>query len=393
MSDLVDTKKPVDYTRLLVEFGTSPITPELLVRLERLAKRPLPPILKRGLFFSHRSLNELLDILEQPQPSDPSFYLYTGRGPSSSSLHLGHLIPFMLTKYLSETFDVPVVIQMTDDEKFLFRDLTQEQIREMTLNNVRDIIAVGFDPRKTFIFSNLAYIAELYPNVLTISKALTCNQIRAAFGLVGTDNIGKYAFPPVQIAPAFASSFPKVLPGRKGPVLPCVIPCAIDQDPFFRLTRDIAHRVVPGPYDDTSSSLRGKPVVIHSRYFPSLLGPGTKMSSSEPASAIFLDDTPDQLRKKVNSVFTGGRTTLEEHRRLGADLTVDVPFAYLQVFLEDDQQLAEIETEYGAGRMLTRDIKKILFDTLAPILENHQKRRAAVTDEVVASFMTIHPIV
>jgi tryptophanyl-tRNA synthetase len=42
-----------------------------------------------------RALNEILDAAEAKQP----FYLYTGRGPSSEALHLGHMIPFMFTKY------------------------------------------------------------------------------------------------------------------------------------------------------------------------------------------------------------------------------------------------------------------------------------------------------
>lgn len=40
-----------------------------------------------------RDLNTILDRYEQGKP----FYLYTGRGPSSDSMHLGHLIPFMFT--------------------------------------------------------------------------------------------------------------------------------------------------------------------------------------------------------------------------------------------------------------------------------------------------------
>ena len=39
-------------------------------------------------------LNHLLDLYERGE----KFYLYTGRGPSSESLHLGHLVPFMFTK-------------------------------------------------------------------------------------------------------------------------------------------------------------------------------------------------------------------------------------------------------------------------------------------------------
>jgi hypothetical protein len=42
----------------------------------------------------NRSLNEILDAVEAGKP----FYLYTGRGPSSEALHLGHMIPFVFTK-------------------------------------------------------------------------------------------------------------------------------------------------------------------------------------------------------------------------------------------------------------------------------------------------------
>ena len=56
------------------------------------------------------------------------FYLYTGRGPSSEALHAGHLIPFVITQWLQEAFDVPCVIQMTDDEKFLWKDGKLEEL-------------------------------------------------------------------------------------------------------------------------------------------------------------------------------------------------------------------------------------------------------------------------
>lgn len=91
---------------------------------------------------------------EQGKP----FYLYTGRGPSSESLHLGHLVPFILTKWLQETFDVPLVIQLTDDEKTLWKDLSVEVALKMARENAKDIIAMGFDLKKTFIFSNLDFM-------------------------------------------------------------------------------------------------------------------------------------------------------------------------------------------------------------------------------------------
>jgi tryptophanyl-tRNA synthetase len=54
--------------------------------------------------------------------------------------------------------------------------------------------------------------------------------------------------------------------------------------------------------------------------------------------------------------FSGGGATLEEHRANGANLEVDVPWKYLNFFMEDDAKLANIGREYGAGRMLTGEL-------------------------------------
>ena len=115
----------VDYDKLIVEFGCKRITSEQIERLERLTGRRAHPLIRRGIFFSHRcvsrparqtlrspsadkkaapgglwvpaisELDQILDRFEQKKP----FYLYTGRGPSSASMHLGHMVPFVFCKY------------------------------------------------------------------------------------------------------------------------------------------------------------------------------------------------------------------------------------------------------------------------------------------------------
>ena len=85
----------IDYNKLIEQFGTRKISPELLEKFERVTGRKPHRLLRRGMFFSHRDLEGILDRYEKGKP----FFLYTGRGPSSDSMHLGHLIPFMFTKY------------------------------------------------------------------------------------------------------------------------------------------------------------------------------------------------------------------------------------------------------------------------------------------------------
>jgi hypothetical protein len=67
--------------------------------------------------YAHAHTNLTHRALALRYEAGKPFYLYTGRGPSSESMHLGHLIPFIFTKYLQDAFGCCLVIQMTDDEK------------------------------------------------------------------------------------------------------------------------------------------------------------------------------------------------------------------------------------------------------------------------------------
>lgn len=61
-------------------------------------------------------------------------------------------------RWLQDVFDIPLVIQLTDDEKYLWKDLTLEECNRFSMENAKDIIACGFDVNKTFIFSDLDYM-------------------------------------------------------------------------------------------------------------------------------------------------------------------------------------------------------------------------------------------
>merc|ERR1712183_110475 len=160
-----------------------------------------------------------------------------------------------------------------------------------------DIIACGFDITRTLIFSDLDYIGHMYPNILKIEKAVTYNQVKGIFGFDDSVNIGKHAFPAVQAAPSFPNSFPHVFGSATN--VPCLIPCAIDQDPYFRMTRDVAPRLNPPGLPKGAKGLR-KPALLHSVFFPALQGAATKMSASDSTSSIFLTDTKNEIKKKIN---------------------------------------------------------------------------------------------
>ncbi|GAA5897318.1 hypothetical protein JCM5296_000997 [Sporobolomyces johnsonii] len=362
----------IDYNHLINQFGTKRIDDALLERFERLTGRKPHLLLRRGTFFSHRELNLILDRYEQKKP----FYLYTGRGPSSDSMHLGHMIPFIFTQWLQDVFDCPLVIQLTDDEKFLFKpSLKLEQCNTFAYQNAKDIIACGFKEDKTFIFSDLDFVGgAFYRNVVKISRLITARQSQQTFGFKLDDNVGKWHFVAIQAAPSFSNSFPQIF-GTKTDI-PCLIPCAIDQDPYFRLTRECAQRLK-----------YRKPALVHAKFIPSLLGAQSKMSASAAESSIYMTDSPKMIKDKINKyAFSGGQATVEEHRAKGGDPDVDVSFQYLTFFLDDDAEVEQIAQDYRAGKLLTGELKQKTIAMIQDFVKAFQDRRAKVTDDLVKSF-------
>tara|TARA_B000000557_G_scaffold87335_1_gene70471 strand:- start:3432 stop:4475 length:1044 start_codon:yes stop_codon:yes gene_type:complete len=110
---------------------------------------------------------------------------------------------------------------------------------------------------------------------------------------------------------------------------------------------------------------------------------GDKMSSSRPESTIFLDDSIEDMEKKVKRALSGGQATVEEHRRLGGDCEKDVAFQYLHTFFEsDDSALEEIRREYSSGRMLAAEIKRICIDKATEWLDNLAEKRKSIEDQI-----------
>jgi len=78
--------KAIDYQRLVSDFGTKLIDDALLQRFERVTGHRPHRFLRRQIVFSERDLDVILDRYEKGE----DFFLYTGRGPSSDSMHVGH---------------------------------------------------------------------------------------------------------------------------------------------------------------------------------------------------------------------------------------------------------------------------------------------------------------
>ncbi|MEM2760543.1 MAG: tryptophan--tRNA ligase [Nitrososphaerales archaeon] len=349
----------IDYNKLVRDFGTELITEELLERVRKHVGE-LHPFLKLQYFFSHRDFDWILDRYEKGE----KFYLYTGRGPSGS-VHLGHIMPWLFTKYLQDKFDAKLLFQLTDDEKFLYHDSkSMDEINKYVYENMLDIIAIGFDNKKTKILIDTKHIKHLYPIAVDIAKRITFSTVKAVFGFQNSTNIGMISFPAIQAAPCF-------LPSRiEGKPTPCLIPAAIDQDPYWRVTRDIAEKM--GYY---------KPAQIHSKFLPGL-GTGGKMSSSQPETAIFTTDEPELIEKKISNSFTGGQPTIELQRKLGANADICPVFWYLRYMFENEKNSDERYVKCKSGGLLCHECKHDLIEHVKPYMRDFQERREKAKDRI-----------
>jgi len=114
---------------------------------------------------------------------------------------------------------------------------------------------------------------------------------------------------------------------------------------------------------------------------------GEKMSSSKPKTTIFLDDDIDSMTKKIRKAYSGGQSTIEEHRRLGGNPDIDVAYQYMMYFFEqDDSYLAEINSDYRSGKILAGEMKQICIDKATDWMKNHQELRAQ-TEHLVEEFL------
>ena len=352
----------VNYEHLIKEFGVSPITDELISRIRKITGE-VHLQLRRKIFFAHRDLDFILDKYERGE----KFVLYTGRGPSGP-VHIGHIVPWIFTKWLQEKFGVKLYFQVTDDERFLYnpsRQLSKEEIQKYVYDNILDVIAIGFDERKTEIVVNTKAAGALYNIAIEVARHVTLSTVKAIFGFKDEDNIGIVFFPAIQAAPAFLES------KLTGVNAPCLIPAAINQDPYWRMTRDVAPKI--GYY---------KPAQIHSRFLPALTA-GGKMSASIPESAIYLKDSDEEVEYKIMNAFTGGRATKKEQKKLGGQPEICSIYQFFSfLFEENDEELMERYTACRSGELLCGECKAELTSRIKKFLHQHRKKREKAKDKI-----------
>jgi len=333
----------INYEKLLTQFGLQPLHTDFSHVLFRRKK-----------IFAHRDYQPIAQAIQQKKP----FVMMTGLMPTGK-FHIGHYI-LAQQMVLYQKLGAKIYIAVADVEAYSARSQSLEESRTIAIDQyILNYIAMGLQPENCEIYfqserSTDSAIANQYYQLQNIlASHVTFNEFKGAYGEIT----------PGKLTASLLQGADMLQPQLLHPGLPVVVPVGVDQDPHIRLARDIAKRVGLKPFSST-----------YHVFLPGLKG--GKMSSSDPTSFVALTDTPKEIKSKINKyAFSGGRDTVEEHRKLGGNPDIDVSYQWLTFFEEDDAKLADIYNRYKSGELLSGELKAILIEKLTAILSAHQEKR------------------
>ena len=350
----------IDYEKLIKEFGVS-----ALKELPDVFNKNL--LFRRKIVFAHRDIQRILEAIKNKKP----FVMMTGLMPTGR-FHFGHAI-LAQQMIFYQSLGAKIYIAVADLEAYNARGQSIEESRKIAIEEyIKNYIALGLKPDKCEIYfqsarSNNAKKSNAFYRLQNVlARYATFNEFKAVYGEISP---GKMLSALLQAADMLHPQLPEF----EGPI-PTIIPVGTDQDPHLRLARDVSQRIVSPKFIQLSST--------YHVFLPGL--GGGKMSSSDPTSFIALTETPEEAAKKIKKyAFSGGRDTLEEHRKLGGNPDIDVSYQYLKMFFEpDDKKLQKIHDDYKSGKLLTSELKEILIEKITKFLKEHQNKRKLAEKQI-----------
>lgn len=329
-----------DNEKLVKEFGATPIS--------QLKEMPDFYTFKRGLIYSHRDFDKFFEALKKGEKCA----IVSGFN-ASGTIHLGHKPVFDTNLFFQKKYGAIVFIPISDDESYVAGKVkSQEEALKYSLELAKELLAYGFDPKKTYFIIDQIY-TNIYNLAIKLSKRVTLSEIKATYGYNNENNVGLHFYPTVQSAHIL---FPQERFGIKN----VLVPIGPDEDAHIRICRDLASRA---GYE--------KPAILHITFMAGT--DGAKMSKSKN-NAIFLKESPESIIKKVNQAFSGGQITVEEHRKMGGNPDVDISCQYLSKFFLTEKESKKLFEDYRKGKLLSGKVKKMLSDKLVKIVNKFQTR-------------------
>ncbi len=397
----------IDYAKLIKEFGMQSIS-------DILHEIPEPNwLMRRGIVFGHRDYQRIVNAMKNKTP----WAVMSGFMPSGLP-HFGHKMT-MDEIVWHQQMGGKAFVGIADMESFVVRGFSWEKAKEIGMEYVKSIIALGLKEDAVIYFQSASTVVK--DLAFELAAEVNFSELKAIYGFMPETNLAKMFVTSIQAADILHPQL-KEFGGPK----PVVVPVGADQDPHLRLTRDLASRAsifsferlkegvrirsrkgieylqrlsgeldfdkivyeehidVFGDPDEIEENARkielelgGKALIppssTYHRFITGLTG--GKMSSSKPESFISLMDTPGDASSKIMKAVTGGRATAEEQRKLGGEPEKCAVFEFYNFHLvKDDEELKEIESECKEGRILCGHCKKRAAEMISNFLKEHQEK-------------------
>lgn len=277
--------------------------------------------------------------------------LYTGRAPGKEGLHLGHYFSYLQTVNLQKKYKLKVFFHIALFERGL--DFTQEQIHEA----IRGVLALGFNPLKTFFYVDTLSVKHTQVNrLMSLASKVTFNTLSNTFGFSQSTCMDSLIYPLIQINNCFIAR--EALASERVTVI-----CGLDQDPYFRLARDLARKLK-----------EPLPLILYNK---TLLGPkGLKMSTS--SKKLLLSSSNEEVEKFVKSLPSSGGRTLKEHQEQGGQRNCQLLQLVKMIYLE--QRYLKTEEKYLSGALTSKELRNELVFEIQRILREYQENLTQSAD-------------
>ncbi|MEM4367993.1 MAG: tryptophan--tRNA ligase [Candidatus Anstonellales archaeon] len=347
--DLIE-KSIINYDRLFINFGLQEINEKIKKNVKELIeenKLKCINYFERNIIFAHRDFDKFLDNYKKGM----NLAIISGIKPSND-FHLGSKLIADELVFFQKLLKLRVYYCIADLEAIADNNLPYELCLQNAISNLADLLALGIDEELTYFYLQSNEIKVLR-KAFVCSTKVTNSMLKAIYG---DREIDLYLSALVQmgdILSPYDDNHSMVL-----------VPVGIDQEPHIRLARDLAEKFnLQLPSATYNILLRG----LNGNY---------KMSKRDKESLITLNEDITSIKRKLKNVFTGGRNTAEEQRRLGGEIDKCVFYEICKAhFINDDKIIEIMRNDCINGKILCGECKNHYGKYIIEFFEKHQDIR------------------